>query len=237
MLDFARRTIKASPWLYRAVNKIRGWRLDDPDTKTEIILVGGDGGLHNYGAWAIPASLFLDHASIVYAFGVGFDISFDLQLINGFGTVVQAFDPGDDVAAFVAAQKLPEEFVFHKYGLGTSNGTTSFTASDNGAFYRIPDSQSDDQHVMLPTKSLPTIMKELGHDKIDLLTMDIEGFEYPVIKHMLLNAICPKCILVEFHHYQKKTPHLTRESVKLLKDAGYSIFWVSDLGAEYGFIR
>jgi FkbM family methyltransferase len=169
--------------------------------------------------------------------GVGFDISFDLQLINRFGTVVQAFDPGDNVAAFVAAQELPEEFVFHKYGLGTSDGTSSFTASDDGAFYLIPDSQSGDDPIMLPTKSLPTIMKELGNGKIDLLKMDIEGFEYPVIKHMLSNAIYPECILVEFHHYQKKATDLTREAVKLLRDAGYSIFWISDLGAEYASIR
>jgi glucan phosphoethanolaminetransferase (alkaline phosphatase superfamily) len=54
---------------------------------------------------------------------------------------------------------------------------------------------------------------------------------------MLDEKIFPACILVEFHHYQTKEPQRTKSSVNALRKAGYEIFWISDLGAEYGFTR
>lgn len=80
-------------------------------------------------------------------------------------------------------------------------------------------------------------MSSLGHDHIDLLKMDIEGFEYDVFDQMLELGISPRCILVEFHHKQFGTPEKTRLSVSKIKNAGYQNFWISDLGAEYGFLR
>ena len=80
-------------------------------------------------------------------------------------------------------------------------------------------------------------MRELGHGHVDLLKMDIEGFEYEVIDDMIAEVTLPTCLLVEFHHFQCQDPSATRSAVERLQSAGYSLFWVSDLGAEYGFLR
>ena len=45
-----------------------------------------------YGGWVCKADK-IDHSSTVYSFGVGTDISFDLELIALRGCKVHAFDP------------------------------------------------------------------------------------------------------------------------------------------------
>ena len=47
-------------------------------------------------------------------------------------------------------------------------------------------------------KCLRTLMRELEHDHIDLLKMDIEGAEFPVLENMIGESMRPKIICVEF---------------------------------------
>ena len=87
------------------------------------------------------------------------------------------------------------------------------------------------------TLTLATVMQRLGHDRVDLLKIDIEGFEYEVIEQMIAAGTLPKCLLVEFHHLMFGIGvEPTLRSVELLAKAGYRIFWVSNGGHEYGFL-
>ena len=47
-------------------------------------------------------------------------------------------------------------------------------------------------------------MKLNGHEKIDLLKLDIEGAEVAVLTQMLDNKIYPKYLCIEFDLYLKK---------------------------------
>ncbi|GIS18490.1 MAG: hypothetical protein CM15mP120_04060 [Pseudomonadota bacterium] len=47
-------------------------------------------------------------------------------------------------------------------------------------------------------------MRDLGHDHLDVLKMDIEGAEYAVLDDMLQSNILPDQLLVEFHHGKRK---------------------------------
>jgi predicted PolB exonuclease-like 3'-5' exonuclease len=91
--------------------------------------------------------------------------------------------------------------------------------------------------VKAPIKRLQTIMKELGHNHIDVLKMDIEGGEYEVIEDMLASSIKPKQLLVEFHHrwaeigFQK-----TRKAIQDLHAAGYKRFYLSPAKEEISFL-
>jgi len=188
--------------------------------------------------WCVcPAEL--SAASVVYSFGVGEDISFDLALIDRFGLRVEAFDPTPRSIEWLQNQTLPAEFVFHAYGVAEFDGNCAFVPPANPAHvsHSIVARPASRPAIEVPVHRLGTILKMLGHEQIDLLKMDIEGAEYGVLADMLACGIPVKQLLVEFHH---RWPQLgierTREAIRALNEAGYRIFSVSPSGEEYGFL-
>jgi hypothetical protein len=80
-------------------------------------------------------------------------------------------------------------------------------------------------------------MRNLGHSRIDVLKMDIEGTEYDVVDEILERRLPVRQILVEFHHrFPGTTVERTRRAVQGLNAAGYRIFFVAASGEEYSFI-
>ena len=72
--------------------------------------------------------------SIVYSFGVGEEISFDLEVICQFGVCVHAFDPTPRSIQWVRTQAVPAEFVFHEYGVADFDGICQFTPPENPGY-------------------------------------------------------------------------------------------------------
>jgi|SRR5215469_815004 len=182
----------------------------------------------------------LTQESVVYSFGVGTDISFDLEMIRQFGVHVQAFDPTPRSIVWVRCQALPEKFVFHEYGIGDRDGKAVFYPPENPSFvsYSIFSRGSSETTVEAPVYRLTTIMKILGQERIDVLKMDIEGAEYNVLSDLLASGVSVRQLLVEFHHGWKDVGlQRTKEAIRSLNRAGYRIFHVSPGGCEYSFIR
>jgi FkbM family methyltransferase len=194
----------------------------------------------NYGGWALDAT-GLDRQSTIYSFGVGRDISFDLSLINAFGCYVHAFDPTPRSIAWIASQDLPPEFRFHPYGIAAYDGHASFHPPHNPrhvSYSMLPVPQSAGTTVEAPVYTLRTIMNRLGHDRLDLLKMDVEGAEYAVLAQIDLQAIVIKQLLVEFHHrFEGVGWRGTRTAVKRLWQAGFRTAFVSPRGEEFTFVR
>ena len=196
--------------------------------------------LGNKGAqWSIcPDGLSV--SSVVYSFGVGRDISFDLQLIRQFGVHVHAFDPTPKSIEWLGRQSLPENFVFHHYGIADHDGICVFLPPENPAdvSHTIVNRKTPGSPIEIPVRRLASIMKSLGHPKIDLLKMDVEGSEYGVIDDLLNADIAVGQLLVEFHH---RWPEVgigpTVEAIEKLNRAGYLIFSVAPGGEEYSFLR
>ena len=63
-----------------------------------------------------------------------------------------------------------------------------------------------EQCFSFPCTTIAEEMKKRGHRQIDLLKLDIEGFEYEVLRHCMFNTIPVKQICVEFHHF---LPHIS----------------------------
>lgn len=206
-----------------------------PEIKVATCKHGSD-----YGDWVIHPDL-LDASSIVYSFGVGEDISFDLALIEHYGVTVHAFDPTPKSIAWIEQQALPAQFVFHPFGIANYDGMATFNPPSDPTYvsYSMVNQQDVRQRsVEAPVYQLQTIMDRLGHQRIDLLKMDIEGAEYEVLHNILQAPLDVEQVLVEFHH---RFPGIgvapTKEAIVSLNQHGYRIFSVSPTGEEYSFLR
>lgn len=231
----ARKVLHAIGPLHRALSRRRGnlihWPTYHPPSQ---VYLGSD-----YGGWNIIANL-LDSQSVVYSVGVGNDITFDEALIARFGCTVHAFDPTPVSCQWVAEQVLPSEFVFHPVGLADKDEEVAFAmpGREDWDCFSMAEEGTTEEVVRCPVRRLETIVADLGHDRIDLLKMDIEGFEYGVIDDVLAGPLRPVQWLIEFHHnINHFLPDQTRRAVDLLEAAGYRLFTVSNLGREYSFVH
>jgi FkbM family methyltransferase len=154
-----------------------------------------------YGAWTTVTD-GLDRNSIVYSLGVGEDVSWDVALIEKYGCNVYAFDPTPSSIQWIERQTLPEQFHFYPYGVLDFDGTAVFNAKGKQGNNNLSVNMFTGTALRLPVKRLATIMRELGHDHIDVLKMDIEGSEYAVIRD--IRGIPVKQILVEMHNKTSK---------------------------------
>ena len=83
-------------------------------------------------------------------------------------------------------------------------------------------------------------MKELGHKKLDLLKLDIEGAEYEVIESIIEDNLDIKLICVEFDELNNKIDdnYLKRikKSMKKLLKHNYVII-AKDSNSGYTFLK
>lgn len=178
-------------------------------------------------------------SDIVYSFGIGTDISFDLQLIENYGLRVFAFDPTPKSIEWLNQQKLPENFRAFPLGIANYSGEADFFLPENENFVSASmTTRQSDHFVRVKVKTLADIAKELGHTSIDILKMDIEGAEYDVIDDILKSGIKIHQLLIEFHHrFHPEGSKITRRSISTLKQAGFLLFHVSRNGEEFSFIN
>lgn len=194
----------------------------------------------NYGGWDVVTKN-IDADSIVYSFGVGEDASFDMALIEKFNLVVHAFDPTPKSIEWVKKQGFAGNFIMHEYGIAEFDGNVSFNPPDNPdhVSHTLLDRPSTQARaITVPVKRLGTIMRELGHARIDILKMDVEGAEYNVIDDIQRSGILPWQILVEFHHrFPSVGVKKSKIAISKIKKMGYHLFSVSANNEEFCFVR
>jgi FkbM family methyltransferase len=194
-----------------------------------------------YGGWVVnPDHLCTE--SVVYSFGVGEDASFDRALMEQFDVQLHAFDPTPRSIAWVENQIWPANFVFHSFGVAARDGVVEFFPPENPAHVShtlIERPATASQTISVEMKSLRTIVDMLGHRRIAVLKMDIEGAEYEVIEQMVnMNDLQIDQVLVEFHdRFLGTTGETTDLAVRQLRSIGFRIFHISPSGNEYSFIR
>ena len=199
------------------------WRFAPPRVQVSCLVerIGSD-----YGGYFLDASLIGPNA-IVYSLGVGEDISFDLALIKRFGLTVHGFDPTPQVKTWLASQTLPKEFHFHDFGIADFDGEACFylpPRPDYISHSLIPARQYSRESIRVPMARLATAMRQLGHTRIDVLKMDIEGAEYGVVENLVREKIPVRQILVEFHHRLSSIGvGKTRRAIALLREYGMKI--------------
>jgi FkbM family methyltransferase len=191
------------------------------------------------GRWSIVPD-GLGSATVVYALGVGTDISFERDLIARYGVTVHAFDPTPISLEWAASRSLPAGFTLHPYGVADYDGTARFTAPRKRKFasFSLVRSEGVGPPVEAPVHRLATLARMLHLPPPDVIKMDIEGAEYAVLPDLLASGFAPAQILVEFHHrWREVGPRRTREALALLDRYGYRIAHVSENGMEYGLLK
>src|SRR5262245_13754346 len=94
-----------------------------------------------------------------------------------------------------------------------------------------------DTGIDAPVARLASIMQQLGHDRLDILKLDIEGGEYAVLQDLLSEGIPARQLLLEFHHHFPGIGiNATVEVVQALQAAGFRIFHISARGREMSLV-
>jgi len=193
------------------------------------------------GAWTACID-GLDESSVVYSFGAGTDVSFDLDVHRRTGAQVHIFDPTPRSIEWIRSMDLPPGVEFHDYGIGAWDGTVDFhpprrdTSSHFSPVRRYRHASAPP--VSAPVFRLVTIAQRLGHERIGILKMDIEGGEYDVIPDLLACPVRVDQLLVEFHHaYSTISISRTVESIAALESIGFQCFHISDRTYEFAFMR
>ena len=191
------------------------------------------------GRWTI-AERGLGPDTVVYACGVGTDISFECDLMARHGVTVHAFDPPPKALEWAAGQAFPERFHLHPYGVADYDGTARFAPPRKLKFasFSMVRGGGVGEAVEAPVRRLSSLRAELDLPPPDVLKLDIEGAEYAVLRDLLAGELRPAQVLVEFHHrWREVGPGRTREAIAALRQAGYRVAAVSPNGMEFTFVR
>jgi FkbM family methyltransferase len=227
-----------SGWLSGLLRRVRGRPRQGVQLRAASAVHLGT----SYGGYAILPER-ITAQSIVYSFGIGEDVSFDTALIERFGCTVHGFDPTPRSIAWVQSQGLSPKFVMHGVGLADYDGVASFAPPKNPAHIShslLADAaaSTEGERVEFQVKRLDTLMAELGHARIDVLKMDIEGAEYGVIDALVASTVRPDQLLLEFHHKMHGIPvSRTERAIEQLNAAGYVIFDAQPTGREFSLLR
>mmetsp|Transcript_13715 Transcript_13715/g.16155 ORF Transcript_13715/g.16155 Transcript_13715/m.16155 type:complete len:400 (+) Transcript_13715:84-1283(+) len=164
---------------------------------------------------------------LIYDFGIRAQPQFGETMARDFGCEVHGFDPSPVSADWWDSNDAKElrelpNYHFHPYGAGGVDGVVTLKEYTWGqvSILRYPTNTLDcegkdpcgmvrhkSKSFKLPVKTLPTIIKELGHEgkAIDVLKIDVEGSEYAFLENLLdSTGGCPdfiKQITLEWHHF------------------------------------
>jgi len=185
-------------------------------------------GIENGGGWVINTKRL---PAIAYCAGVGLNMSFELELAKITSQPVLVFDPSPAGIATVEKSDTTNTHFF-PIGLAAEDGIIEFSVpiKPKEGSYSIP--REGAEKVTFHCNKLSTIMGDNGHTALDLLKIDIEGFEYEVIDQVLSEHIPVRQKCVEFHHGLK--PGKTSQMIFRLRKAGYKI--VHKQRGDYTFL-
>lgn len=151
----------------------------------------------------------------VISAGVGKNVTFEIDLASRWKSHVLMLDPTPTGLDTVASLDLKEGLEYLPVGLAAKDGKASFAAPlrpEEGS-YSITD-DADAERIEFECLSLETLMKRHDRKSIDILKMDIEGFEYSILDQLLVSGALVRQICVEIH-----TRHGSGAPAGLLKAA------------------
>lgn len=228
-----RRSVEKAPVVLRIKRWIRQRTGSEPRSRIEVRCRKRERG----GWWFCQDAIRKD--DLVYSFGVGQDLRFELALVADHGARICTFDPTPSSLEWIGRQELPAGLCHIPLAVGAEDGELELyePGSATTCHSLVRRVGQTGRSIRVPVRRLPSIMRELGHDRIDHLKLDVEGAEYSVIVDLIESDIRVRQLLVEFHHrFTAIGAGATTRALQALYEAGYRIFHISPDGQEYSFL-
>ncbi|MEQ9459404.1 MAG: FkbM family methyltransferase [Phycisphaeraceae bacterium] len=161
---------------------------------------------------------------VCYCAGVGEQIRFELALMEKKGVHVFGFDPTPRAIQFVERIDPPlPNFTLVPKGLWKEDITMRFFAPEkpDHVSHSIVEDDEGRAYFEAPCVTVATAMKELGHDRLDLLKMNIEGAEDKVLESLEAANIFPTVVALTYEGHRPLAK--ARRWTKRLAKHGYQV--------------
>ncbi len=132
-----------------------------------------------------------------------------------------AFEPDESLADIFQknmAQNSISNYTLHRAAVWTENGTISF---DNKGSEASSIDVTGNSSFKVPTVKLASILSEQTH--IDLLKIDIEGAEYPVVQDIANELHKVRHLFIEYHGLATET-HKLETILRIVSNAGFKTY-------------
>jgi len=168
---------------------------------------------------------------VCYCAGVGNGITFEQELAKIARQPVLVFDPSPTGIATIERSDTAN-LRFFPVGLAADMAVVEFSLPQNPDEGSYSVACEGSEKVSFECWDLPTIMRKNGDRSIDLLKMDIEGFEYDIVDRFLDERIPIRQLCVEFHPWL--APGRTFKTIARLYKSGYRI--IHKYRGDYTFL-
>jgi FkbM family methyltransferase len=182
-------------------------------------------------------------AQILFTLGKSADNFLDIGANMGFYSLalatlnpalnVQSFEPQPRIyscfATNISLNKLESQVKIYNYGLGSKEDILkmyipAFTGSGGGSFANLHMEEGAAEEVLVSVKSLDTLVPT--NSKVDLIKIDVEGFEFEVIQGglELIQSSKPTIVIELLRKWMKPFGKQPQDVINLLKPLGYEVF-------------
>jgi FkbM family methyltransferase len=176
---------------------------------------------------------------IMISGGAGKDISFELDCVSFYGCKVILFDPSETgLKTVVDSASTNTNIEFHQLALSNINGFVEMLDDESlgEGSLKISDTAEGRNVKRVKSVCLSDWIKSREIHNIDMLKLDIEGYEYQVLEDLLTNKIFVKQIVVEFHDFFTSIDKdKTVATIKKMKSEGY--YCVGKYKWDYYFLH
>jgi FkbM family methyltransferase len=172
----------------------------------------------------------LTKKSVVVEVG-GYKGRWALQIAERYGPRLYVFEP-QPWGYEVCREVLGDRAEVYGVALGVADGYSSMERREtDGCSLVGPDGAPMPLSVrpgdgrVLVSEIAWVLRNELGLTHIDLMLMNIEGYEYTLLPHMLDQGVLPDRLMVQFHTFADPDGMKTAQIYGRLEELGYRIAW------------
>jgi FkbM family methyltransferase len=138
---------------------------------------------------------------------------------------VHSFDPTPLAMDYARTHLAQTGVHFHPLGVWHKSTRLKFFAPSNRrhANFSVVDLHGTGSYCESQCERLADIMLSLGHTRIDLLKLDVEGSWMPILDDMLTSNVRPQQLCIEFDSPTSLSKML--RAINSLKGANYRVEW------------